>query len=84
MFNFELENNNIKFIHNFYYTMHFIKEIIKHTTIMLFLCLGVTQIQNKITPVILLENSEITNRKNEFYAIEKNTLTNPSSGIIKK
>ena len=74
MFNFEIENNNIKFIHTFYYTMHFIKEIIKHTTVVFFLCLGITQIQNKTTPVILLENSEITNRKNEFYAIEKNAL----------
>ena len=71
MFNFELENNNIKFIHNFYYTMQFIKKIIKYTTIVLFLCLGNTQIQNKTTPIILLENSEITNRKNEFYAFEK-------------
>ena len=54
--------------------MHFIKEIIKYTATLLFLCLGITQMQNKITPVILLENSEITNRKNEFYAIEKNSL----------
>ena len=54
--------------------MHFIKEIIKYTTIVLFLCLGNSQIQNKTTPVILLENSEITNRKNEFYTIEKNAL----------
>ena len=54
--------------------MHFIKEIIKYTTTLFFLCLGITQMQNKITPVILLENSEITNRKNEFYTIEKNSL----------
>ena len=54
--------------------MHFIKKSIKNTTIVLFLCLGIAQIQNKITPIILLENSEITNRKNEFYAFENNSI----------
>ena len=67
LFNFEIENNTIKFTYNFYYAMQIINKIKKYNKIFIFLFLGLCQANNQKNIELLLLNQNVSNRTHHIY-----------------
>ena len=74
MFNFEIENNTIKFTYNFYYAMQIINKIKKYNKIFILLFLGLLQANNQKNIELLLLNKNISNRTHHIYTQTKGAI----------
>ena len=74
MFNFEIENNTIKFTYNFYYAMQIINKIKKYNKIFIFLFLVLLQANNQKNIELLLLNKNVSNRTHHIYTQTKGAI----------